>query len=82
MSIIAGIYGGLSPIIITVNKLVLVDILLDAYSKQPLFFTTGNFKKGKKNPHLSRKSLILVAGSIDERIVRTSSCFVSYLFST
>lgn len=48
MSIIAGIYGGLSPIIITVNKLVLVDILLDAYSKQPLFFTTANFKKGKK----------------------------------
>lgn len=82
MSIIAGIYGGLSPIIITVNKLVLVDILLDAYSKQPLFFTIGNFKKGKKTPHLSRKSLILVAGSIDKRIVRTSSCFVSYLFST
>lgn len=50
MSIIAGIYGGLSPIIMTVNKLVLVDILLDAYSKQPLFFTTGNFKKGKKKP--------------------------------
>lgn len=48
MSIIAGIYGGLSPIIITVNKLVLVDILLDAYSKQSLFFTTGTFKKGKK----------------------------------
>lgn len=48
MSITAGIYGGLSPIIMTVNKLVLVDILLDAYSKQPLFFTTGNFKKGKK----------------------------------
>ena len=48
MSIIAGIYGGLSPIIITANKLVLVDILLDTYSKQPLFFTTGNFKKGKK----------------------------------
>ena len=49
------IYGGLSPIIITANKLVLVDILLDAYSKQPLFFTTGNFKKGKK-PHTFQES--------------------------